>query len=44
VAYLLNAPSLRVEMKKAGLVRVDVETVRPHPHGVLKWMVVPRLA
>jgi phosphohistidine phosphatase len=44
VAYLLNAPSLRVEMKKAGLVRVDVETVRPHPHGVLKWMVVPRRA
>jgi phosphohistidine phosphatase len=44
VAYLLNAPALRVEMKKAGLVRVDIETMRAHPHGILKWMIVPKLA
>jgi phosphohistidine phosphatase len=44
VAYLLNAPALRVEMKKAGLVRIDIETVRAHPHGILRWMIVPKLA
>jgi phosphohistidine phosphatase len=44
VAYLLNAPALRVEMKKAGLVRIDIETMRAHPHGILRWMIVPKLA
>jgi phosphohistidine phosphatase len=43
VAYLLNAPALRVEMKKAGMVRIDVETMRAHPHGILRWMIVPKL-
>lgn len=43
-AFLLNAPSLRVEMKKSAMIRIDVETVRAHPHGVLRWMIVPRLA
>jgi phosphohistidine phosphatase len=42
-AYLLNSPSLRVEMKKAALVRIDIETVRPQPHGILRWMIVPRM-
>jgi hypothetical protein len=31
-------------MKKAGLVRIDVETMRAHPHGILRWMIVPKLA
>jgi phosphohistidine phosphatase len=44
VAYLLNAPSLRVEMKKAALVRIDVESLRIAPHGVLRWMLVPKMA
>jgi len=44
VAYLLNAPSLRVEMKKAALVRIDLESLRAAPHGVLRWMLVPRMA
>jgi phosphohistidine phosphatase len=43
VAYLLNAPSLQVEMKKAALVRIDMETVRAHPHGILRWMMVPKM-
>ena len=42
-AYLLNAPSLRVEMKKSALLRIDMEVVRPHPHGVLRWMIVPKM-
>jgi phosphohistidine phosphatase len=44
VAWLLNSPSLRVDMKKAALVRIDVEGVRAVPHGVLRWMLVPKLA
>jgi phosphohistidine phosphatase len=47
VAWLLNAPSLRVEMKKATLVRIDVEAPRAGrvspPHGVLRWMIVPKM-
>ena len=47
VAYLLNAPSLRVEMKKSALVRIDVDSpsggrVGP-PHGTLRWMMVPKM-
>jgi phosphohistidine phosphatase len=44
VAYLLNAPSLRVEMKKAALVRIDLESLRAAPHGVLRWMLLPKMA
>lgn len=43
VAFFLNAPSLKVEMKKAAMVRIDVETSRANPHGVLRWMIVPKL-
>jgi len=43
-AYLLNAPSLRVEMKKAAIVRIDLESMRAAPHGVLRWMIVPKMA
>ena len=44
VAYLLNSPALRVEMKKAAMVRIDVESLRAAPHGILRWMMVPRMA
>jgi phosphohistidine phosphatase len=44
VAYLLNSPALRVEMKKAALVRIDLESLRAAPHGVLRWMLVPKMA
>jgi len=43
VAYLLNSPALRVEMKKAALVRVDLESIGAAPHGILRWMIVPRM-
>jgi phosphohistidine phosphatase len=46
-AWLLNAPSLRVEMKKAALVRIDVDSPRGGrvgpPHGILRWMTIPRM-
>ncbi len=44
VAYLLAAPALRVEMKKAAMVRIDVESFGAAPHGALRWMITPRLA
>ena len=44
VAYLLNAPSLQVDVKKGALIRIDVERLGPKPQGVLKWMIVPKLA
>lgn len=44
VGYFLNAPSLKVEMKKAAMVRIDLETSRSQPHGILRWMIVPKMA
>jgi phosphohistidine phosphatase len=43
-AFLLNAPSLEIEMKKSALVRIDVESVRSAPRGILRWMIIPRMA
>lgn len=43
VAWLLNAPSLRVEIKKAALVRIDLDSLRPQPHGTLRWMALPKM-
>lgn len=43
-AFLLNAPSLRLDVKKGALIRIDVDRLGPKPHGTLKWMIVPRLA
>lgn len=44
VAHLLASPALRVEMKKSALVRIDVDSLRGAPHGVLRWMLIPKLA
>lgn len=43
-AFLLAAPALRIEMKKAAMVRIDLETFGPSPHGILRWMITPKLA
>ena len=43
IAYLLASPALRLEMKKAALVRIDVQTVGAAPHGTLRWMIYPKL-
>ena len=42
--FLLAAPALFVDMKKGAIVRVDVQEFAAHPRGVLKWMLVPKLA
>lgn len=43
-AYLLHAPGLVVDMKKSAMVRIDVATFGAVPRGVLRWMLVPKLA
>src|ERR1017187_1195068 len=40
-AFLLDSPALRVEMKKAALVRIDCDRFGPKAAGVLKWMLTP---
>jgi phosphohistidine phosphatase len=44
VAYLLASPALRVEMKKSALVRIDIDSLRGAPRGILRWMLTPKLA
>jgi len=41
VAHFLGSPGVHVDMKKAALVRIDVDRFGPQPLGVLKWMLVP---
>lgn len=42
-AFVLNAPSLRVEFKKSGLMAVDLFAFGPTPHGVLAWYLTPKI-
>jgi phosphohistidine phosphatase len=42
-SYLLASPALRVEMKKAAMVRIDFGSLGISPHGTLRWMLYPRL-
>jgi phosphohistidine phosphatase len=44
VALLLASPALVVDMKKAGLARVDCDRFGPEPSGVLKWLLTPATA
>jgi len=43
VAFLLGVRELRLDFKKAGLVRIDLDSFSGNPHGVLKWMLTPGL-
>lgn len=43
VGFLLGSQSILVDMKKGAMVRLDFENFAPQPHGVLKWMLVPKL-
>jgi len=43
-AFLLDSPALRIDMKKAALLRIDCDRFGREPHGVLKWMITPALA
>ena len=43
IVFLLASPGLRVEMKKAAMVRIDLASVGVTPHGTLRWMIYPKL-
>jgi len=43
-AFLLGAPSLQVDMKKAALVRIDCDRLGREPRCTLKWMLTPAIA
>jgi phosphohistidine phosphatase len=42
-AYLLNCPTLHVDMRKATLVRIDIDRFAGKPCGLLKWVRPPDL-
>jgi phosphohistidine phosphatase len=42
-AFLLEAP-VAIDMKKAAMIRIDVQEREGPPRGVLKWMLTPKLA
>lgn len=42
-AFLLEAP-LAIDLKKAGLIRIEVQDREGPPRGVLKWMLTPKVA
>ena len=42
-AWLLGAPALQVHMTKAALVSIELDGFRGEPHGVLNWMVTPKV-
>ncbi len=43
-AFLLDAPTLAVDIRKATLVCIDLDAAGPRPHGVLQWMLTSKLA
>ena len=43
-AYLLGCRDLQIDFKKGALLRVDVDRFHGEPRGVLKWMLIPKLA
>jgi phosphohistidine phosphatase len=44
LGFLLGHPGMFVDFKKGALARVDVEGIGIQPRGILKWMLVPKLA
>ena len=43
MAYLLNCPTLHVDMRKATLVRIDIDRFAGKPCGLLRWVLPPDL-
>lgn len=44
IGFLLGAPQLAVDVKKSSITRIDVESFGMNPHGVLRWMLTPKIA
>jgi phosphohistidine phosphatase len=43
-AYLVGGPAGMIDVKKASLIRIDVESTGPRPKGILRWILTPGLA
>jgi len=43
-AYLLNCPTLQIDMRKATVVRIDIDRFAGKPCGVLKWVLPPDIS
>jgi len=43
-AYLLGCPSLQIDFKKGALACVELDRFGAEPHGILRWMLTPKLA
>ncbi len=42
-AFLLNSPHLTINLKKSGLIRIDVASAQANrPTGALRWLLSPR--
>ena len=43
-AFLLNCPNLQIDFKKGAIACVEIDRFAAEPHGVLKWLLTPKLA
>ena len=44
MAYLLGSLDLQVDFKKGAIACIELDHFPAEPHGVLRWMLTPRLA
>jgi phosphohistidine phosphatase len=44
MAYLLGSPNLQVDFKKGAIACIELDRFPAEPHGVLRWMLTPKLA
>ena len=43
-AYVLGVPDLQIDFKKGAIACVELDRFPAEPHGILKWMLTPKLA
>ncbi len=43
-AHLLACPNLQIDFKKGAIACLELERFAAEPHGVLKWILTPKLA
>jgi len=43
LSWLLVSSDLQVQMVKAAMVSIELAHLRGEPHGVLNWMITPKL-
>ena len=43
-SHLLSCPALMIDFKKGALMRIDMDQLGTRPHGIMKWLLAPRLS